>query len=152
MSKACDSCSLYKENESYQIKDLIPEGHCFELLHSLLPYLKTFERGGWFKWERTRDKVVVCCPAVEDNVCVELKKISSKPYHFQYNIMNIKGRCPYYSLGSTKEIREEEFKDLCRSFFNVAFPHIKSDGQVETVTCGRDNGKSRFELIKNKSL
>ena len=150
VSKACDNCGLYKENETYRIKDLIPKGHCYELLHSLLPYLLTFEKGGWFKWERTRDKVVVCCPAVQDNVCVELKKLSSgKPYRFHYKIINIKGKCPYYSLGSTQEIREEDFSGLCRSLFNVVFPHIKSSQLGVTVTCGRDNGESRFELIKN---
>jgi len=118
----------------------------------LLPYLKTFERGGWFKWERTKDKVVVCCPAVEDNVCVELKKISNKPYRFQYKIISVKGDCPYYSLGSIQEIREEEFSGLCRNFFNVAFPHIKSKGLRESVTCGRGEGESRFELIKGEAL
>lgn len=152
VSKTCDNCGIYKNNESYRLKDLIPKGHCYELLHSLLPYLKTFEKGGWFKWERTRDKVVVCCPAVEDNVCVELKKISSKPYRFQYKIINIKGKCPYYSLGSTQEIREEDFSGLCRSLFNVMFPHIKSENENVSVTCGRDNGQSQFKLIKNGAV
>ena len=79
--KACAECDLYSEGKSYRLKDLIPEGHCYELLHSLLPYLLTFENEGWFKWERTRDRVIVCCPAVEANVCVELKKLTSEKPH-----------------------------------------------------------------------
>ena len=149
--KACNNCNLYNSGESYRLQDLIPEGHCYELLHSLLPYLATFENEGWFKWERTRDRVTVCCPAVEANVCVELKKLTSeKPHNFEYQITEVRGSCDYYKTGMTGQIKQDDFRRLCRHLYNIIFPYIKTDHSGVTITCGRDHGNSRFELIPSK--
>ena len=151
--KPCSDCNLYDEGKSYRLKDLIPEGHCYELLHSLMPYLLTFENEGWFKWERTRDKVVVCCPAIDANVCVELKKLTSeKPHSFEYKIMEVRGPCGYYKPGMTWQIKQDDFGHLCRHFYNVLFPYIKTGHEGVTITCGRDGGNSRFELTSNELL
>ncbi len=151
--KACGNCSLYNEGESYRLRDLIPKGQCYELLHSLLPYLTTFENKGWFKWERTRDRVIVCCPAVEANVCVELRKLTSeKPHNFEYTILEVRGACRYYKPGMTWQINHGDFGSLCRNLYNVVFPYIKTGHEGVTLTCGRDGGESRFELTSNESL
>jgi hypothetical protein len=39
---------------------------------------------------------------------------------------------------------------LCRHLYNIIFPYIKTDHSGVTITCGRDHGNSRFELIPSK--
>lgn len=149
--KACDNCPQFKEGNSYHLRDQIPEGHCYELIHSLLPYLTTFEKGGWFKWERTRDRVIVSCPSVKDNVCVELRRLTvEKPHRFEYNILNVKGNCAYYKPGVSRQINTVDFKNLCRDLFNVLFPYIKAENNGIALTCGRSKGQSQFALLKNE--
>jgi len=52
----------------------------------------------------------------------------------------------------TWQIKQDDFSHLCRYFYNVLFPYIKTGHEGVTITCGKDGGKSRFELTSNELL
>lgn len=147
---ACNDCKIYREGEIHKLSDLIPRGHCFELLHSLLPYMVTFEHEGWFKWERVRNRVVVCCPAVKNNVCVEFKK-NPEPERpeFVYKVLKVRGSCKFYDFGKVLQIGKKDFSNLCWKLFNIIFPYLRTDHHKINITCGK---KSRFELFRIEGL
>lgn len=142
---SCKGCASYKEGEIHKLNDLIPKGHCFELLHSLLPYMYTFKHGGWFKWERNKDRVIVCCPAVENNICVELrKKTESDSISFIYKILNIRGNCEFYNVNKTMEITKNDFGGLCWELFNIIYPYVRMRPSKINIKCTK---KGFFELF-----
>lgn len=150
--KGCGACGIYSTGETCILSDLIPPGHCHTLLHSLIPYLKTLEHNGQFTWERHKDTVVVCCPAVDSNVCVELKKIQhGNEVDFQYRIMNVRGKCPFYEKDTTLEIHRPAFRRVCWNLFNVIFPYLRIKHGTKRISCGmqRDNGV--FELLSSEN-
>lgn len=146
--KGCSGCGIYREGETYRLGEVIPRCHCYELLHSLLPYMITLRHGGWFKWERNRDAVVVGCPAVANNVCAELKKLrNGAEVYFQYRIMSVRGKCPYYEKDATLEIRRPAFSRLCWDLFNLIYPYLGGRHAGKRISCGMKGGAGLFELL-----
>lgn len=145
--KECSGCGIYSEGATYRLDEIIPPGHCYELLHSLIPYMTTLGHGGWFKWERHKNTVVVCCPAVDNNVCVELKKLpQGAAPDFQYRIMTVHGKCPYYEKDAILEIRHPAFSRLCWDLFNLIYPYLRVAHAGKRIACGMKGGSGVFEL------
>lgn len=149
--KGCNGCRAYREGETCQLSELIPRGHCYALLHSLLPYMVTLRHGGWFTWERHKDTVVVCCPSVNNNVCVELRKLQSGDgVDFQYRIMNVRGECPFYKINATVEIRRPAFSRACLNLFNVIYPYLRIKHDGKRISCGIKRDGGVFELLASE--
>lgn len=149
MISPCSGCKIYQEGEVHKLSSLIPAGHCFELLHSLLPYMMTFEHGGWFKWERLKNRVVVCCPSAGNNVCVELRKSEGEEgIKFEYRVIDVCGNCKFYEIGKNMEINRKDFNHLCWHLFNNIYPYLRAQHHNINITCGKNKGKGQFKLLK----
>ena len=84
---------------------------------------------------------------------MELKQLTSgKPHSFEYRIIEVSGSCEHYKLGMTWQVKQYDFGHLCRHFYSVLFPYIKTGHEGVTITCGRDGGNSQFKLISNELL
>lgn len=147
--EACASCKLYRKGETYRLSNLIPQGHCYEMLHTLIPYIVSFEHGGWFKWEKDKDTVIVCCPHVDNNACVRIRKMTEgEIINFEYEIIGVKGDCPFYKAGETYRIDRTGFSGLCWKLFNILFPYLKTSLAGKCVTCGEGTEKNIFKILK----
>ncbi len=145
--ESCGKCGKYRKGETHKFSSIIPEGHCYEMLHSLLPYMVTYKNSGWFKWERDKDSVIVCCPSVENNVCVRIKKvINNGEVDFKYEIINVRGECKYYKKGSVLEINSADFDYLCWDLYNTIYVYSDLDFDGMKISCSSVDNNGVFRL------
>jgi len=86
----------FKESgQRIRYSDAAPAEICPYLLHSCLPYIYTFMRGGRFPWmelEENKDSVLVQCPNPKDGVVALVYKENNKIFA---RIDVLKSHCPF---------------------------------------------------------
>lgn len=120
----------------YNLKDLIPSGHCFMMLHTLYPYMLTFKKGGHFSWERDMNKVIVCCPGVENRCCAQLIRRMSADKEImglEYKILDIEGLCPFYRKGQVKTVGDSGFGEIGWIIFNTLYLYSSRYAELNNV-------------------
>lgn len=66
--KICKFCNSTNVNflngdKRFALKDILPDGVCPLVFHSVYPYMLTLSTGGWFNWVDYNEHVIVNCPS-----------------------------------------------------------------------------------------
>lgn len=116
-------------------EELEKEHHCIKMFHGLIPYIISLDRNAWFKWEKKRDQVTVCCSNTPNNCAVELKK-EGKDYRI--TVRDIIKECPCYEMGRSYLITRTLLDRICLGLFLNIYPYLfsKKNDKV-TLSCAR---------------
>lgn len=97
------------------LKRLKPESLCPFVAHTIFPYLFSFEKGSWFRWEKSKDSVVAQCPNSESSLSF---RIIRKPTGSIFaEVINQKGEClaghKKEDVFQLEQIKRESSKSPC---------------------------------------
>lgn len=115
--------------------ELEKDHHCIKMFHGLVPYIISFDRNAWFKWERKHDQVTVCCSNTPNNCSVELKR---EGQDYMITVNEIIQECPCYKMGKTYPIKRALLDRICLSLFLNVYPYLFSKKKDKvTLSCSR---------------
>ena len=95
----CTSCNIDNlevtcGDESFNAKDVLPEGLCFLNFHQIFPYIKTLTSGGWFNWVGHDEHVIVKCPSMKGIATHVKAPTKTEPDVLECEVMEEKsGQC-----------------------------------------------------------
>ena len=154
-------CELRSWNKKEVSLDMIlPAGICPNLFAVALPYIITFQHGGYFKWSADMQNVSAQCPDPEGGVAFTIDKKSGDGKKLSLTITAVQGCCPrMHKMGQAYEL---DFSQLvCPHLFIRLFPYLllregeKDGGRYKdgiVITCPFEAKDMRYVLIKKETL
>lgn len=110
--------------EVYTESNLTLQNFCIMAFHSVYPYYLTLTKGGWFKWVKHGDGVVVQCPNPKDAVEMKVFKDDSSD-GICVEVIRSRGECPKeYKKGDVFLLNDKTFK-FCPNALDAFVPYIE---------------------------
>ena len=102
---------------------IFPAGLCPTLMNVAIPYIITFQNGGYFKWRKDIHTVEAQCPNSESCVAFEIRRDPSGAKPLSLVIKQVRGKCP--KAHREGEIFHFDFSKLiCPHLFSRLFPYL----------------------------
>jgi uncharacterized repeat protein (TIGR04076 family) len=102
---------------------IFPADLCPTLMHVAIPYIITFQKGGYFKWRKDIHTVEAQCPNSSVLVAFEIKRSPTGATPLSLVIKKIRGKCPKaHREGETHHF--DFSKLICPYLFTRLFPYL----------------------------
>ncbi len=102
---------------------IFPAGLCPTLMNVAIPYIITFQKGGYFKWRKDIHTVEAQCPNSESCVAFEIRRDPSGAKPLSLVIKQVRGKCPKaHREGETYHF--DFSKIVCPYLFVRLFPYL----------------------------
>lgn len=102
---------------------IFPAGLCPTLMNVAIPYIITFQKGGYFKWRKDIHTVEAQCPNSSVPVAFEIRRDPSGVRPLSLVIKKVRGTCPKaHHEGETFHF--DFSKLICPHLFTRLFPYL----------------------------
>ncbi|KPK99234.1 MAG: hypothetical protein AMJ95_00375 [Omnitrophica WOR_2 bacterium SM23_72] len=109
--------------EEVTLDQIFPVGLCPTLMNVAIPYIITFQKGGYFKWREDIHTVEAQCPNSSDRVAFEIRRDPSGIKPLSLVIKKVRGMCPKaHREGET--YRFDFSKIVCPHLLLRLFPYL----------------------------
>lgn len=109
--------------EEVALDKIFPAGLCPTLMNVALPYIITFQKGGYFKWRKDIHTVEAQCPNSSVLVAFEIKRSPTGAPPLSLVIKKVRGKCPKaHHEGETHHF--DFSKLICPHLFTRLFPYL----------------------------
>lgn len=99
------------KNVCFFINRLNDENFCPFAAHAIFPYIFSFAKGSWFRWEKSKNSVVVQCP--NPISCVAFRVTKETSGAFSAEVISIKNECRTgYKVGDVFKLSHVEDERL----------------------------------------
>ena len=117
----CPWCPNFKK--VYSESELSPQGLCLLAFHAIYPYYLTLTNGGWFRWVKPKDGVIVQCPNPKG--ALEMKVfLNNSDNTVRIEILQARGNCPKgHKKGDVFVLRPDTFK-FCPKALGAFIPYL----------------------------
>lgn len=154
----CPWCHNFKK--AYSESEFLPQGLCLLAFHAVYPYYLTLANGGWFRWVRPKDGVIVQCPNPKGALEMKVFCCNSKK-EVRVEVLQARGECPKgHHKGDIFVLGPDRFK-FCPKALDAFIPYLNllakgkklpwTEKQGRTIlSCPHtDCGKAQFIVVED---